>query len=74
VENPSCTVFEYDEHQNLEGFGPDGKKVFRSIAYQLRSFHLAGSYCGDLFKISVQIARNCTLSNRSISPWSVAYH
>jgi hypothetical protein len=74
VENPGWTMFEYDEHQNLVGFGPDDKRVFRSIAHQLHSFHLARSYCRDLFKILVQIAGNCTSSNRSISPWSVAYH
>jgi hypothetical protein len=74
VENPGWTVFEYDEHQNLVGFGPDNKRVFRSIVHQLCSFHLAISYCRDLFKILVQIAGNCTLSNCSISSRSVAYH
>lgn len=40
----------------LIGFGGGTRKVFRSIAHQLRTFHNAGRYCGDLInRVSIRV-------------------
>jgi hypothetical protein len=42
------SLFERDSKNQVIGFNSDGRKVFRGMAHELRSFHLSGFYCGDL--------------------------
>lgn len=41
-------VFEIDNIGRVVGFTDEMKKIFREIALQIRSFHKAGAYCGDV--------------------------
>ncbi len=56
----SWKIFDWQRkgrERKLNGFGTNGRNIFRSIANQIRSYHRSSYYCGDIYKcVSIMAA------------------